>query len=482
MRRSRAAAWTKPFAAVFLVWLGALLACTFEAQKVAPRPSVLLFVMDTTRMDAVSAYGFVDGTTPAADGLAAEGLLYRNAFSSAPWTLPSHATLFTGQMPSTHGVGPLHPRARDSLVTLAERLRDAGYETYGVSENAWVSTTFNLHQGFDHFRDAGKKGALRDVKKWFKERDSDRPFFLFVNIIDSHGPYSVRDENPHLPEGIDADWARGVIQSPTFYMCDPDANPKDIEILHGLYHGDVVAADEKLGKVLDLLEGQTARPIIRIVTADHGEHFGEHGLMSHQFSLRSQLLHVPLIVHGLPGVDARVIEQAVHLGDIVPSVLKWTRSEADSTLPGRVLPTDDTSPSKRALMAEYRDPAIGIHDDQIKVARLFITVGLQMRSKCGEGDRTHGDMKSIIHWPYKLNWYAESPVELYDLTADPDEREDLASRRPDVVAELRRRLSVPVLGKSGNEPPAPEQPEVSDEVYDQLRDLGYIDGEAEADK
>ena len=102
------------------------------------RPSILLFVLDTTRVDAVSAYGRVVGTTPTVDSLAADGLRYDRAYAQAPWTLPSHATPFTGLLPSQHGVGWGRTRAPDAWVTLAERLRDAGYETVGVSENAWT--------------------------------------------------------------------------------------------------------------------------------------------------------------------------------------------------------------------------------------------------------------------------------------------------------------------------------------------------------
>src|SRR5262249_59576848 len=115
------------------------------------RPSFLLFVLDTTRADAVSAYGRVAGTTPTVDALAASGLRYEHAYAQAPWTLPSHATLFTGLLPSQHGAGWRRTRAPDSWVTLAQRLRDAGYETVGISENAWLHPWYYITRGVERF-------------------------------------------------------------------------------------------------------------------------------------------------------------------------------------------------------------------------------------------------------------------------------------------------------------------------------------------
>ena len=129
----------------------------------------VLFVLDTTRFDAVSAHGVHSGTTPVLDTLASAGLRYTRAFAQSPWTLPSHVTMFTGLLPSQHGAGWRGTRAGDELVTLAERLRDAGYETFGVSENPWVSPSFNLDQGFERLlsvRGAKRPGVVESVARW----------------------------------------------------------------------------------------------------------------------------------------------------------------------------------------------------------------------------------------------------------------------------------------------------------------------------
>ncbi len=140
MRRChRLASWAAAFA---------LAACAAHEER---QPSLVLVVLDTVRVDAVSAYGRVAGTTPALDRLAAEGVLYERAYAQAPWTLPSHATLFTGLPPEDHGVSSRRLVASEELVMLAERLRDAGYETMGSSENPWIHPLTRMTQGFDHF-------------------------------------------------------------------------------------------------------------------------------------------------------------------------------------------------------------------------------------------------------------------------------------------------------------------------------------------
>ncbi|GAG48102.1 unnamed protein product, partial [marine sediment metagenome] len=129
------------------LWL--LLGC---GEAPDPRPSIALVVVDTLRADAVSAYGEVEGTTPHLDRLAAEGLLYQRAFATAPWTITAHASLFTGLEPDRHGVG-IHGVmvAPETLVMLAERLRDAGYQTAGFSENTYITEDFGMAQGFETF-------------------------------------------------------------------------------------------------------------------------------------------------------------------------------------------------------------------------------------------------------------------------------------------------------------------------------------------
>jgi len=442
-------------------------------------PSLLVFVMDTTRADAVSAHGAVEGTTPHLDALAADGIRYRHARSQAPWTLPSHASLFTGRLPRTHRVDWAHPHASDELVMLAERLRDAGFDTMGVSENAWIHPSFGMTQGFDRFH-AGLRVSVEDeIADWLGGRDPERPFFLFVNVLDAHAPYTVRAENPWLPEGVGAGRARWVPQAPREYLCARESREEWIAILRGLYLGDVRAADAKLGAVLGLLEGAGVRDDLRIVvTADHGELFGEHDLVSHQFSVLEPLLRVPLVVHGVPGARGVVVDPPVALLDLVPTVLDWIGLPVPDDLPGRTLPAaNPAAPAPRTMVAEYTDPAAGIGVRAPRGAHAMRRMSLRMRERCPPEAPVFGSMRSVFRSPLKLVWSEGEAPRLYDLAADPGETRDLAPQRVAAVRELAAELEVGVASA----PPATAGGEASipDDVLEQLEALGYVSTDEE---
>jgi arylsulfatase A-like enzyme len=456
---------------------------------VSGRPSILLFVFDTTRVDAVSAYGRVAGTTPMADSLAATGLRYTHAYAQAPWTLPSHATLFTGLLPSQHGAGWHQPRAPDTWVTLAERLRDAGYETVGTSENAWIHEAFNTTQGFERFAGIDiEAGRLPDVRAvvaaWARERNTNRPFFLFVNVLDAHVPYLVRATNPFLPPGVDAKMAEAVPQEPqrpNYYFCSRTPHERELEILRGLYLGGVAEADAKLRDVVETLRAAgLARDLVTIVTADHGEHFGEHRLVGHAFSLREELLHVPLIIHGIPGGAPAVITDPVQLADIMPTVLRWAGLPVPDGLAGRPLPVaPDATRAVRPVLAEQFDLDGELAPDAHPQAVRGWQISDRQRRFCTPADRVFGDMRALIRYPFKLISYANYPPQLYDLSADAQEEQDLASVQPALAAELMADLDRPVRALSASAAVAAPAADVlpSPGIVDRLRALGYVAGD-----
>jgi arylsulfatase A-like enzyme len=201
-------------------------AIALATRREDPRPSVVLFVIDTLRADAVSSYGDVEGTTPTFDRLAQNGIRYSRAYAPGPWTVPSHTTLFSGLRIDEHGIGLDGAQVTpDSVQMLAEDFREAGYLTAGFSENMLVSDVFGFDQGFDVFEstgifeirekiDAGEIPELFDLvkglRKWNQLRDKSRPFFLFINILDAHSPFKVRDVNPWVPESVARDEAEFI--------------------------------------------------------------------------------------------------------------------------------------------------------------------------------------------------------------------------------------------------------------------------------
>lgn len=444
------------------------------------RRSYLLFVLDTVRADAVSSWGEVDGTTPTIDRLAAEGVRYRRAHSNAPWTLPSHASLFTGLDSHRHGVNWNATRARDDLVTVAERFRDAGWETVGFSENPWLAGGFNVNQGFEHYVLLGPKlrrleGALAE---WLRGRDPERPFFLFVNVVDAHTPYRVRDENPFLPEGVRAEEAAAVSQERGDYMCRPGQS-RELAILRGLYLGGVRAADTKLDYLLAILDVLGLREdLVTVVTSDHGEHFGERARIGHVAGVDQPLIHVPLVVHGLPGVAPVVIDATVDLARVAPSLVAWAGLERLPDVTRRPLPLAPTT-AEEAVLAEWYDPVGRAHaedpNDFVKVHRMM---SRKHRLACVPADRVRGDQRAFIRYPWKLTWYERHPPELQDLRESFRNRPDVSAQHPDVTAELLAELTKRVARKppSRHAEPEPTRPgPLPDEVAEQLRALGYLD-------
>jgi arylsulfatase A-like enzyme len=333
----------------FLVTSG----CGADAEAPA-RPNVILIVLDTLRADRLGCYGGPRPTSPHLDALAAGGLLFAQARAPSPYTATSHASLFASLDPEVHGVWNKVQREGKTVigdalspnaVTLAESLRDAGYQTAAIADGGHVSERNGLDQGFQLF-DSTTSGAVDRVARaieWMNSgRDPGRPFFLFLHTYETHIPYMPdrADVERFAPEyrgrlrqayeqamssveqagasrkhqDVHVRWFRPVLQS-------PDLRQADLEFFLALYDAEIALADREVGHLLAALDGAGLRDsTIVIVTSDHGEAFWEHGLHGHH-QLYEQLLHVPLIVRA-PGGPAGVRRpDLVGLVDLMPSLL-----------------------------------------------------------------------------------------------------------------------------------------------------------------
>ncbi|HTQ78743.1 MAG TPA: sulfatase-like hydrolase/transferase [Thermoanaerobaculia bacterium] len=416
--------------------LGALAAGLLLSGCSRPPLNVLLVTLDTTRADRIGCYGFPLARTPRLDLLAREGVRCANAISAAPITLPSHSTILTGLLPPAHGVRDNGSYALgNDAVTLAERLKKAGYRTQALVSALVLNRRYNLSQGFDGYDDdlwsedepklfmirsrPGDKTAARTavwLDGWAKEQPR-HPFFLWMHLFDAHQPYRVR--------------AGDLAVSPT---------PYDAEI---------AVLDRSVGRVLDELTqlGVLDNTLV-IVTADHGESLGDHGEKTHAVFIYDATVRVPLLLRCprlLP--RGKVYSGPVRSIDLVPTILAalglpgGAETQGTDLLPafrGKVPPPD---------LPQYSES-------------LLSEVGFGMAPLFG-----------LRHDGYK--WIRAPKPEVYDLTRDPGELHNLYPAEARRGARLDRELTA-ILDDSARRALAPQKSPMDKETLESLQALGYL--------
>jgi len=421
-----------------------------------PRPDIVVLLWDTTRADRLSAYGYARDTTPWLKDLAARGVLYEQCRAPAPWTVPSHASLFTGLLPRHHGATALDSQLAPSHRTLAERLQEAGYDTVLVTNNALVGRENGLDQGFATFRlvqDPGTKEPSADltvdvVAEVLAARKADpgrarRPLFLFVNLLEPHLPYDppAALERPWRPEGATEAEVREAKQ--VQFPRDMEHNlrtrplgPGTLAILPGLYDAEILrmdAACARMEKVLAaagvLAPGSGG---ILVVTADHGENLGDHGLLDHKLSVADRLLRIPLVVRwpGRLEGGGRVKEQ-VRLQDLFPTLLEaggvppgpgeapHAASLLDPRLDGRAQVSEFPAPLSFVASMRTMPAFAGLPDDVY--APMHVSLLAATAPPAG-GRRLKWERRTRVAFDGTTAPLGES---LFDLEADPGEDRDL---------------------------------------------------------
>lgn len=413
---------------------------------------VVLVVIDTLRADHVSAYGYERETTPNLDRLASGGVLYEDAISSAPWTLPAHASLFTGLYVRDHGTTNRNWTLDPSHETLAQRLRRAGYHTAGYSNNVWLNDVSGLKRGFQVFeemwrqqhtrsegisvdRPATDMGGVRTTERIFGWidglPDDDRPFFTFVNYFEPHLPY--RPTRPYdddfLPEGASKPVVERlrsfysprefgyILQLP--WMRVPDA---ELEILEALYDGEIAYIDSIIGRLVKGLEERgLMEKTVLVITSDHGEHFGENHMLEHKFSVFEPLIKVPLILYAPGRLPAGLrIAEPVQVHDVFGTLLELAGLDVGDA---RRLPLEGGKGSEYTF-------------SQLDYPEAFLKA-LSAKIPGQDGGSFARALDTVRDRKHKLIRGSDGRYELYDLTVDPYESKDLAAERPEVVKKLR---------------------------------------------
>lgn len=295
----------------------------------AARPDVIIVSIDTLRADHLGAYGYSRDTTPRIDAVAARGVRFANAWSPAPWTLPSHATMLTGLLPLRHGAIEGDVGFDEKTPRLPVAFREQGYATVGVVSSWFVSHKHGFSIGFDRFDDFG----MNDEKDNFgpKQPHADqvfgkalelaaevgpgKPVFAFVHVYDAHYPY---DAPSPWDRKFDRPRQRGDFRYKSYdhYLRNP-VPPEQLEHQIAQYDEEIAYTDDQLGRFLDAWTKH--RDAIVVITSDHGEEFGERGSWGHAHTLWPEQLHVPLIIAG-PGIEPRVIDDRVGTLDLAATV------------------------------------------------------------------------------------------------------------------------------------------------------------------
>ncbi|MEE8580551.1 MAG: sulfatase-like hydrolase/transferase, partial [Myxococcota bacterium] len=258
------------------------------------RPNIVLIVLDTVRADRIACYGYERPTSPRIDELAARGIRFENASSTSSWTLPAHASLFTGVYPIDHGATQEHPRLEADKRTLAEILGGYGYATLAVSANPLVGSVTGLRRGFHRYTETWRgTGAaagddprahpnLRAARSLLQEKESGQPFFLFLNFMEAHSPYTPRE--PYRSRFLSHAESDPLVASAEnrrvadFYLSPESVPRRELDILSDLYDAEIAEVDELVGVFVDELEALGAlENTLVVITSDHGENFGDHG-------------------------------------------------------------------------------------------------------------------------------------------------------------------------------------------------------------
>lgn len=315
---------------VVFVFSVALLAEQFLVRASAhDRPNILLLVVDTLRADHVGVYGRGLELTPNIDRFAGESAIFLRTTAQGPNTINSSPCILASLYPTEHGYYDYRSRVSDQVVTLAEILRNAGYETLGISTNPHVSSRNGLGQGFDTFLEdlTWKDTDAADVNERFLEwlgADRGEPFFALLWYIDPHVPYDP--PRPFVARHLDQD-QRQLVSSRTKTPVS-DLSEAEIGVSKLLYRAEVSYFDSEFGQLMDELERLGVKEDTMIIlTSDHGEAFGEHRdvqgepLWGHGSSLHSEQIDVPLVIRFPGGERREIFEERVNSIDILPTVL-----------------------------------------------------------------------------------------------------------------------------------------------------------------
>lgn len=471
----------------------------------AERPNVLFIVWDTVRADRMGLYGFERDTTPRLTAFAKEAAVYERAISPGVWTLPSHASMFTGLPPSAHGVSDVRKYLDDGFLTFAEVLNRGGYETWAWSTNPFIDDRTNLTQGFDTVEhpwsprwrreaDAMQKArgvdeestrnekvagtpwgytnvgklAGRALEAWLDEhKRSEKPWLAFINLMEAHATRSpllqarrqVMDE-AMVQRSLEID--QRTRPQNAFGAGAVTWSAEDIEIIRRIYDASLLEIDHITGELLDGLKARGALDdTLVILVADHGEMLGEKGLFGHQLAIWSSLTRVPLVVWYPDHVPAARITEPFSTAALYKLVVE----QAGVEVPDVARRGMDVARHELGVVTEYTEPMKStLH---------------AFKASNPAFDPTPYDQSwtAIEQGPHKLIVGSRAGRSLYDVVADRQELTPVqdGARSEELAGRLERWRGTFEAFDHAHAAPVAAPIDEDGAAREALRELGYVE-------
>jgi arylsulfatase A-like enzyme len=483
------------------------------------KSNIVFLVLDDVRADRLSCYGHHRETTPNIDELAENGVLYENAFSTSNWTPSVHATMFSGLLPSHSGVYAQDLNLPPNIELLPEKLNKHGYRTFATSAGAHLRKSRGYDRGMEEFHETYQlpeiwpsvsffktfatdsayrklaKHALQNgwdhhttykfekMKDWIGTNDN-RPFFAFLNCKNAHSPYDpprphkerfcpdlkrpwyavvqkmleMAGRKPERLPGYDFETLERI--SNNFPILAGELAPDNdlLDIIRAWYDGSINYMDRRIGELVDFLESNNLmKDTYLVITSDHGELFGEHGLGKHNYSLYDEVLRVPLVIYKPDISGSTRIEEQVSLIDIFPTLLDLANVErADTEFATSLYPFE------KRKFHDYTFAEVGKKPVQ----------PIQKYHPEFEDSKYNRPMQVVRDNQYKLIRSIDGElIELYDWREDPKEinnlADELVNKRNDLESVIDEHLF------SLND--STQREEIDDDrLRDTLENLGYL--------
>ena len=447
--------------AIAVIIVAAITAAIIYNSAARPKKNVILIILDTLRADKLGCYGNTLGLTPNIDKFAQNASLFKNAFSQAPWTLPSIASMYTSRYPIQHGAGGRLGSLRvlpEQAVTIAEVFNNAGANTHAIVNVVLMTQNFGMHQGFDSVdavdpeNNLGVRRAEPTNKAALEWIDSHRekPFFLLLHYFDAHmvydPPQPFRSKFAHPQDKYSNDYIFGTHGDMLkLRLENATLPPEKIERLEKLHNGEIAYLDSQIGNLLaELTQRELDSETVIVITADHGEEFGDHGGIEHAHTLYDELIHVPLIIRTPDTNSPSVVPTNVRLIDIAPTLCDLTGLDSPPSFIGKSL--------------------IGLLNKQPEPDRPILS---------------HANMWGPTSFAWRegtlkiIRQVKPERIELFDTKTDPAEKKNItdvnSQIRNDMLAELNLILETAArsaqLGKT---------PKLTPQETEKLRSLGYL--------